>query len=246
MPKQLILACHITGVYDVNRNAILPDDDFSIVKDWAQSIVNLGLNAIVFHNNFSEQTCKTFQNEHLSFIRVTHNPQFNPNVYRYMVYLDFLKKNANQIESFFITDIADVVLLKNPFVQELYLQNMHSIFCGDEPKVLANEWMAAHSTHLRSKIEDFAQYEAQFKAATLLNCGIVGGNFSVMQQFLEKLCFVHQNYNVNNPSAFTGDMGAFNYVIRKYFNDVVLHGSPINTEFKTYATDNDLCWLRHK
>ena len=32
--SNLILACHITGIFDVNRNTTLPDDDFDLVKEW--------------------------------------------------------------------------------------------------------------------------------------------------------------------------------------------------------------------
>ena len=246
MSKQFILACHITGVYDVNRNTTLLDDDFSIVKDWAQSVTDLNLNGVIFHNNFSEQTCKAFQSENVTFIKISHNNNFNPNVYRYFVYLDFLNKHAQEIESLFVTDIADVVLLKNPFEQALYTQNINSIFCGDEPKTLYNEWMIAHAEHLRNKITDYANYEEEFKTSTLLNCGVFGGSFEVMYSFLQKLCFIHQNYNADNKTAYTGDMGAFNYLIRTQFNGVVLHGAPINTVFKAYDVNNEACWFRHK
>ena len=246
MSKQLILACHITGVYDVNRNITLVNDDFAIVKDWAQSVADLNLKGVIFHNNFSEQTCKAYESDHLTFVKISHNNSFNPNVYRYFVYLDFLQKYAHTIDDLFVTDISDVVLLKNPFVQSLYKQNIHSIFCGDEPKILANEWMVAHAAHLRNKITDYAKYEDEFKTSTLLNCGIIGGNIKVMELFLQKLCFIHQNYNADNKTAYTGDMGAFNYLIRTQFNEIVLHGAPINTVFKAYDVENEACWFRHK
>jgi len=38
IPNNLIVASHITGIYDVNRNTTLANDDFSIVADWARSI----------------------------------------------------------------------------------------------------------------------------------------------------------------------------------------------------------------
>lgn len=246
MPKQLVLACHITGVYDVNRSTTLANDDFSIVKEWAQSVTDLNLNGVIFHNNFSEQTCKIFQSENITFVKISHSNTFNPNVYRYFLYLDFLNKHAHEINDLFLTDIADVVLLKNPFEQQLYTQNRNSIFCGDEPKILHNEWMIAHAAHLRSKITDYAKYEDEFKTSTLLNCGIIGGSFKVMYSFLQKLCLIHQNYNADNKTAYTGDMGVFNYLIRTQYNEVLLHGQPINTVFKAYDVENDTCWFRHK
>jgi hypothetical protein len=244
--KQLVMACHITGIYDVNRNTTLQNDDYSLVKDWADSVAALKLQGIIFHNNFTENTCEKYENEYISFVKIGYNAEFNPNVYRYFIYRDFLRQHFNEIESVFVSDISDVVVLINPFIEPLFIQNSHCIFCGDEPKLLNNDWMKDHAKHLRSGISDYAQYEKDFKNAVLLNCGIIGGNFPVMLDFIEKLCAIHEQYNKNNTTAYTGDMGAFNYLVRTQFNDCVLHGAPINTEFKAYEIDRTDCWLRHK
>ena len=36
--QDLVLACHITGVYDVNRNMTLADDSYELVREWAESV----------------------------------------------------------------------------------------------------------------------------------------------------------------------------------------------------------------
>jgi hypothetical protein len=244
--KHLVMACHITGIYDVNRNTVLPDDDYEIVRAWAESLTNLKLQGIIFHNNFSPETCEKYQNDYISFIKTDYNPQFNPNVFRYFVYRDFLSAHEPIIESLFITDISDVVTLKNPFVQPLFTENPSSIFCGDEPKRLNNDWMKDHATHLRNKIADYSAYENAFGNQTLLNCGIIGGHKSVMLDFLEKLCTIHERYNADNKTAFTGDMGAFNYLARTAFNDRLLHGAPVNTVFKAFQNADKNCWFQHK
>ena len=46
--KDVVLACHITGVYDVNRKEVLQDDDYSIIKPWADSLIEHKINGIVF------------------------------------------------------------------------------------------------------------------------------------------------------------------------------------------------------
>lgn len=246
MDKNLILACHFTGVYDVNRNNILPADDYSLVKDWAESINDLNLHGIIFHNNFSEETVKTFTTKNISFVKTELSSQFNPNVYRYFVYRDFIKKNSSGLQNVFVTDISDVTVVQNPFIQPLFLKLPKYIFCGDEPKKLDNEWMQLHSAHLRNNIADFAEYEEAFKNETLLNCGIIGGNLAQFYDFLKQLCQIHKEHNSNNDTAYTGDMGAFNYLVRTQFNDCVYFGEPLNTVFKEYQTDRKDCWFKHK
>ncbi len=245
-PSQLILACHLTGIYDVNRNTTLADDTYALVQDWAESVAQANLTGIIFHNNFSDETCKRYQNEHISFIRVAYNPEFNPNVYRYFVYRDFLATYPEPIQGVFVTDVSDVTLAQNPFKHPFYTNHPTALFCGNEPKPLRNDWMIDHATHLRGQINDYQAYEDRFANETLLNCGIFGGAFPVFSEFLQQLCEIHDQYNRANKTAYTGDMGAFNYLARTRFNQNIRHGFPINTEFKAYQNDRMDCWFRHK
>jgi len=241
----VMFASHITGIFDVNRTAVLADDDYSLVADWANSITKLGLQGIIFHNNFSKTTCNLYQSEHIHFIKVNYDATFNPNVFRYLLYAQFLSKYAHLIKNIFCTDISDVEVLNNPFLEKEYLQHPDFIFCGDEPKILDNEWMQLHSQHLRDQIKDYAIYESNFKNHTLLNCGVVGGAIEVMHPFIASLSQIHDQYNRDNKTAYTGDMGAFNYLIRTKYTNRVLHGKPVNTEFKKYEIDSS-CWFKHK
>ena len=244
--SNLILACHITGVYDVNRSTTRQDDNFELVRAWAESVAAAKLNGLLFHNGFSEETCQAYESEHLTFVKITYNPQFNPNVYRYLVYLDFLEKQANPPANIFVTDVSDVTLVNNPFTDPLFIASTNTLFCGDEPTVLANEWMLAHASSLRSQIDDYADYEACFAGDTLLNCGIIGGAYPLFLAFLQELCAIHRRYNSENKTAYTGDMGAFNYLVRTKFNELLHHGFPVNTVFKAYEESRNDCWFRHK
>lgn len=244
--KNHIVACQISGVYDVNRNEILREDDFGLIENWYQSVVKLKLNGIIFHNNFSDETCRKYENEYIKFIKIDFDNRFSPNVYRYFIYNEFLKHHASTIENLFFTDISDVIILKNPFEQALFQSNKNHIFCGDEPEILANEWMIDHCEHLRNKIDDFEAFENEFKSQTLLNCGIFGGNIKVIEPFVRKLWHLHQENNADNTTKFTGDMGAFNYLARTAYNEQLYHGAPVNTVFKAYDVTNDTCWFSHK
>ncbi len=243
--RDVIMASHITGVYDVNRNTILKNDDFSIVTDWAKSVSALKLQGIIFHNNFSDATCKANESSFIKFIKVDYNSKYNPNVFRYFVYNEFIKENAQFLNNIFFTDVSDVVVLKNPFLEPLFLNNPNAIFCGDEPKILGNSWMQNHSEHLRNEIPNYKDFEVNFKNHKLLNCGVIGGQIILIQRFIKDLWSLHFKYNSNNTSSYTGDMGAFNYLVRTQYNENVIHGYPVNTEFKKYLDDTS-CWFKHK
>lgn len=242
----LICASLLTGVYDVNRNNLVATDEFSLVKEWYDSIVGLRLNAVIFHNNFSRDTIDTYENEWVRFVEVAYDTAYNPNVFRYFVYKNFLEQEGASVENIFMTDIADVVVLQNPFSHNFFLQNPEALFCGDEPKILNNEWMNDHSTHLRNQIPSFATYEKENGEQVLLNCGVIGGNVTIIKPLLDSLVSIHRNYTISNQSAYTLDMGAFNFVARTQFAGQLLHGSPVNTVFKAYEAEREDCWFRHK
>ena len=243
--NNVFFACHIAGVFDVNRNNVLKHDDYDLVKVWANSIRDLNQQGIIFNNNFSDKTVAKYQSENIIFNSVQHDSRFSPNVFRYFVYRDFLSQHS-EIENLFLTDVSDVIVIQNPFIQELFFQNPDKLFCGDEPKQLNNNWMNEHSNHLRSKISNYANYEKKFANEILLNCGIIGGSRKIMSEFLNKLCAIHENYNYDNETSYTGDMGAFNFLVRTEFKTRVIHGEPVNTVFKEYQDLRTDCWLRHK
>ncbi len=245
LSNRLILGCHISGVYDVNRSQILSDDDFSIIEKWANSIAKLNLQAIIFHNNFSEATVLKYQSAHLLFIKITHDIRFNPNVFRYCVYSQFLEKYCDTIDSLFVSDVSDVLVLKNPFIQTLFTANSDFVFCCDEPTNWDNEWMQLHGSHLRIKIKDYAEVESENKSERLLNCGVIGGTIQAIKPLIESIWKIHENYNSDNTISFTGDMGAFNYIMRKNYKNRILHGTPVNSEFKAYF-DDGTNWFQHK
>ena len=106
--------------------------------------------------------------------------------------------------------------------------------------------MKEHSANLRKKIPDFNAYEKKFEQETLLNCGIIGAKAALFHNFIQKLCSIHLLANYENNTAFTGDMGAFNYLARSQFNTQLIHGAPVNTIFKMYENERNDCWFRHK
>ena len=59
--SNLILASHITGVYDVNRNTTLQDNNYELVRNWAESLSAAHLQGIIFHNNFTAKPVKNLK-----------------------------------------------------------------------------------------------------------------------------------------------------------------------------------------
>lgn len=242
----LVCASLLTGVYDVNRNENLLSDNFEIIKAWYNSILKLNLSAVIFHNNFSEETVNFYQTNKIKFLKVDYDTTYNPNVYRYFIYKDFFEKHKENMANVFVTDLTDVEVVSNPFEQKLFLENNTTLFCGDEPKILENDWMKEHCTHLRNSIEDFNLFEDKYANEILLNCGIIGGDIKTMISLMNLLVEMHTKFGITNKTAFTLDMGVFNFVVRSFFGSNLIHGYPVNSIFKKYQMDNIGCWFKHK
>jgi hypothetical protein len=244
--NNIILSTIITGVDDLQRNIKWEDDNFDYIKDWYYSIIKNNLNAVVFHNTFSDETIKKYSNKNVSFIYVNYDGYLNPNVYRYFLYKKYIENNLDKINNVVITDITDVVIIKNPFDSEFFKSNTGHIFCGDEETTLNSDWMRKHNEHLRNNIPGFNEYEKQNANKKLLNCGIIGGSVFIIKELLDRICEVHEKVTITNKTNYTCDMGVFNYIIRTKYNELVLHGTPINTKFKYFEVNNNSCWFRHK
>ena len=244
--KNYVFACLLTGIFDVNRNELIADDNFEVVQKWYNSMVDLKLNAVLFHNSFSDETVSKFENEYVKFEKVVQNDSFNPNINRYFVYQDYITNHQAEINNLFLTDISDVTVILNPFEHNYFKANKNKIFCGDENKILNNDWMHDHCLHLRNEITNFVAFEVENQDKTLLNCGVIGGSKTIILELLNKITSLHQNYSLSNKTPFTLDMGVFNYVMYTFFQNQFLHGNPINTVFKNYETNRNDCWFCHK
>jgi len=235
----------LTGVYDVNRNELLEKNNFALIQKWYDSILSLQMKAIVFHNTFSEEIIQNYSNEYIQFVEVKYDGRLNPNVYRYFIYQNYLKQHP-EIQNLFVTDISDVEVITNPFVSPTYTENSDSLFCGDEPEILDNEWMRNHCSHLRNSLPEFSSYEALNQHEVLLNCGIIGSNAQVMKLLFDQLVAIHEAVSFTNTTKYTLDMGVFNFVARTAFANKLIHGAPVNTVFKKYEVQQQDCWFRHK
>lgn len=244
--KDFIFASYLTGVYDVNRNESLQDNDFSVIQKWYESVKKLKLNAVIFHNSFSKSLIEQYTNEQIQFVEVDYQQQLKPNVYRYFVYLHYLQQCTQTIDHLFVTDISDVEVLMNPFETEFFKAHPDHIFCGDEPVIFDNEWMRNHGSHLRNLLPEYSAYEEANRHQTLLNCGIIGGSVATMTKLFEQMVALHERVSYTNTSPYTLDMGVFNFILRQQFKQQIQHGEPINTVFKKYESQRTDCWFRHK
>lgn len=77
----------------------------------------------------------------------------------------------------------------------------------------------------------------------VLNAGIVGGSIEDIRNIANRINKILLETNVTNTTV---DMCAFNHVLYTYYGDSIVHGEPVNTEFRKEDVDNNICWFKHK
>lgn len=210
------------------------DSDYTKVLPLIKSVVDKNVDINIFNNCFE----KTPYIEKATWNKIEGNNCFNPNVYRHFVYLDFLKKNQDNISYVFMVDSTDVEMLKNPFneIKSDY------IYVGSESIKVGCKWMKETQGKFLN-ILDYNQIIEENKNETLINVGIVGGEVSLIINFLEKITYYHSEYSKNLESS--SDMSIFNYTIWKHFKEKIKYGREVNTRFKRNER-NDVSWWKHK
>lgn len=238
-----ILTTYLTQGIDPQRGLNWKLDDEKVIKTWAESLAKNDLTGIVLHDGLSKDFINQYSNESVKFHEINYDNRYEPSAYRWLKYEDFLTKFSYYIDSVFFTDVSDVEILKNPFTQPAFTQfSADHIFCGDEPDLLDSPWMNLRLTGFSKFVEGYRNFYEKNKKQTLLNAGIFGGKLDLVFPLVKQLARLADAVKYNN---FNTDMPIFNFILRNS-NVKIIHGSPVNTVFKKYETDNPYCWFKHK
>jgi len=229
--KPYILSSYLNYEKDPQRNVILPNS-IEALRPLMNSCNDLGIRLVILTN------CK-FENEGTTeFVTIDNpDPKFTPVDFRWLIQLEYIQKNPTTIV--WCVDGTDVEVLKNPFTI-----NPTKLYVGYEKgQTLANGWLWRHLLPF-CKNRNHKSWFAASKHLTLLNCGVVGGGYSIALKFYQMMA----NDIVSNAVNVKGrpmDMASLNYVVYNHFAKDFISGEQVVTEFKAYER-NDISVFKHK
>lgn len=237
-----IISSYLTTGLDPQRGTKKDPNDPAYIQDWYDSIeMNTpprwrSIVSYLLHDGLSEEFKSKFP--HLNFIQVPPCGEYQLYDYRWVIYRQFLKTHP-EIENVFFTDVSDVKVVQNPFVQKEY--SSKNLYCGDETGMMyQNEWLK-NSLQNEQLCQLHGFKEMINSDLPLLNCGIFGGGRFAVLEFLSMLIHMIDRVKYRQIDT-TVDMPLFNYVACE-FN--IIHGAPVNSIFKGYESRNDV-WFIHK
>ena len=219
--RTAVLTSYLTQQLDPQRN-IEWEADYSALQPLINSIKDTEL--IVLSNCLDEPDTKTVKH-------VKAESWISPYWQRWLNQYWYLKKNPD-IGYVFMVDATDVEMLHNPF-KEL---KEGILYVGDEQSTLNNEWLMR-----QSNMPMLTRYFRQNRNKPLLNCGVVGGDYDTVMEFLHGLTSF---YFDSEKMIGETEMGGFNYLLHTKWENRIEYGRHITTRFK--ADERTDAWFKHK
>jgi len=233
--NNFIISTYLTTAIDPQRNEVKLANDAKYIQKWYDSIVHLNLNGVLLHDRLSADFQRKFPR--ITFKQVDPVPQ-GMQLYdsRWVLYYEFLLNNP--CNAVFFTDVSDVKVVRDPF----YEFEEDILYCGDETERL-NECIWIHNALGNPYFSDLSGFKELLSSdRVVLNCGLFGGSYGVVMQFLDIIVRMIEHLRFR-PQDKTCDMPLFNYIAYRWFD--FKHGFPVNSVFKGYENRNDV-WFIHK
>ena len=238
---EVVLSTYFTLKKDPKRGDYKKTNRYSYISAWHKSLTRLGLKGVVFHDGLNASFTDSIKPK-LYFEKVVLGKR-SLNDDRYFHYLQYVEKHPH-LTYILMTDIADVTFLRDPF--ELMRMFDHHLFFDEGilmNRIGSNKGVCnvidecfLNDTQLNSSIEWLHQLKPSY------NAGVIGGPRHIVLRFLRMLTALL----VTLPVKANCNMAAVNYVVHKYFNDVIFTGFPFNSIFYQYEKNPRGVYVIHK
>lgn len=216
------------------KHGVAGIDDFDRIQIWYDSLLQVGCNGIIFHDNLSDWFIEKWTCPQVKFVKYELSTDRSLNDERYYCYLQYLKDNEH-IKRVMLLDLFDVEFFSNPF--ELFDDSKYDFYCGGDTGEY-NDKM-----NREKMIATFGQpyYETEIK----LHAGTCGGNRVELERLLVTMTKTFDDLT-NKGNLDNVNMAVFNKCVYDLFDkDRIMWGNPLNSRFKAYEASGNFA-IRHK
>jgi len=209
-------------------------DEFYRIKLWHDTLLKVGCEAVIFHDELSDEFTTKHARKEFAFERYTLQTERSVNDERYQCYYDYLLQHP-EIERVFMLDLFDIEFISNPF--DLFDDRRFDIYCGGD----AGEYNDKLNREKMTRAFGSPHFEDRIK----LNAGVCGGNRGDIMRLLESMIEVFDRLT-SQGELVNLNMAIFNKCVYELFaNDRIMYGYPLNSRFKKYESGDHFA-LRHK
>lgn len=252
--KDVIVTTYFSSDIGNYKGRTVPNNDFKYISPWYNSVLNLNLNGVIFHDGLSNEFIQKYTTNNIIFIY--NDPEeflYSKNDQRFLIYYNFLKYHKN-IRNIFMTDGNDVIVKNNPFNYIINNNKKHNkdfFYVGSEfrRKLKDNNFTKFNFSRINKYIKN---PNKQFKIKTfdknkdniLYNAGILGGSRNNMLYFLRLMkekfirTFRYMSKELHDRNI---NMIVFNYVIYDLLDsNKIVSGYPLHSRFTRYEKIDDV------
>lgn len=216
-------------------------NSFDYIKPWYDSVTNLSLQGIIFHDGLTDEFVNKYSNNNIKFVYADAESQSYSNLdYRWFCYRDYLIKN--KFESVFISDCSDVTVVKDPSTLLKRKKNYDFFLCKDS---LTLDTFPYFHIHKKYNWPYYVEMLLQKNNFDLINMGVVGGSYDNIIDFLDK--YYDTRVGMRDELFEQADMWVGQYIFRCLLKDKsLLIGEPFTSDFKKYQNNRKDVYFIHK
>ncbi|EGD78947.1 hypothetical protein PTSG_01920 [Salpingoeca rosetta] len=187
--RAVVLAAWVTFRPDGQRNHTISCHDIGYIAQWYESVMTMGLPAILFHDCASPRLVDALTNHLVRFEKVQLDPSSDihfkqsPNDVRFVLFKEYLDRSDAVYDFVLMTDLHDVRFRRDPF-SAMRARPDIEIFIGADRYAYKNNPFTWEVLEWCAEAYGQLPYEPWFGDAMTLNCGVVGGKYDAVLRLL--------------------------------------------------------------
>ena len=236
--KDVVMTTYFTTQRNPQYKLEFMNNNFYFMENFFQSIYNLELNMVIFHDALSDEFINIFKKNYRNceFVKVADFHGYTPNDKRYFLYYDYIISHKD-VRYALMTDLRDIKILNNPF--EMMQQFGDIIYLGLD--------IPFHDTSNTSNVVKIYNRCYKYYPRDILNLhgnhnpGVLGGKRSVLLAALKQLTqYIEISSRENCNTA------ASSYLFHTLYIDSILTGWPLQMGFMTNQPNTPGLCVLHK
>ena len=215
----IILTCYFTTLPDPQTfNYTIQENNFEYIRPLYESSLAHNIPLVIFHDSLDDNFKRNHSNPLVTFVQVHLRKSISINDERFIFYKEYINNNnlASKYKYILLSDISDVIIYKNPFIEFNYFAKTSAGGC--KLWLIREDVTVAQRRNLFNRCYDVKSnfLNKNFELDSVLyNAGVIGGYSNEISILLDNLIGELLRINEGNDNC---NMPALQYVIQHYYD----------------------------
>ncbi|TXF90969.1 hypothetical protein FUA23_03980 [Neolewinella aurantiaca] len=215
MPRsEVVMTTYFTGKRDPQRNTFVAADAYAYIQPLYDSVRDLGLGCIIFHDGLRESFIEQYTTETIKFVKAELGT-LSLNDDRYLLYYEYILRFGQGFSRIILSDVSDVIFRADPF--PLIKGHPELLFTGRSHIGVVKHNYVNYQRIRRFEEDANLKIPSNFYNMRIFNAGTIGGSKEVVVCLLHQMISFFLRYNTDRNH----NMTIFNYCIYLYWLESV-------------------------